>query len=68
MFPEFHKDTIREIAINATGNRNLIISGGSVRKLGFPFILTRIRRQRFCDRQIFEQNKLFKIAGQISVD
>jgi len=28
MFPEFHKDTIREIAINSAGGRHLIISGG----------------------------------------
>jgi len=28
MFPEFHKDAIREIAANSRANRNLIISGG----------------------------------------
>jgi len=28
MFPEFHKDTIREIAINSANGRHLIISGG----------------------------------------
>ena len=27
MFPEFHKDTIREICISE-GNKNLVISGG----------------------------------------
>eukprot|EP01114_Cavostelium_apophysatum_P020820 TRINITY_DN7084_c0_g1_i1.p1 TRINITY_DN7084_c0_g1~~TRINITY_DN7084_c0_g1_i1.p1 ORF type:complete len:423 (-),score=90.64 TRINITY_DN7084_c0_g1_i1:160-1428(-) len=28
MFPEFHKDAIREIAINQQGSSNLVISGG----------------------------------------
>jgi len=28
MFPEFHKDTIREIAVSEVGNKNLVISGG----------------------------------------